>query len=244
VTELHTVIAKCSTVAERTRKELTEVHRSAQHAPNFMGNVREMVSFKDDVPDEPPEITLPVLTAHQIFQRMTKILTNAWDITATRDRTNMDAQADIVVDGATLAEGVPVSTLLYLEKQLVDARTVVNAVPVRDPSRVWTFDEDQGFHRAPEMRKPKTRKVVKGATLYEATDKHPAQVQAFNTDEPVGHYVMTEFSGAISAQERQSLVDRLNTLIDAVKEARTEANRTEVTDVRLASELLGYVFAR
>lgn len=243
MTQLHVAVALCTDVASRTRKVLTEVYRDAAHAPMFMGSIRAMRSIKEDVPDEAAEISMPSLTAQTLFQRIQKILTESWDLMATRDRSNMDAKADIVVDGETRAEGVPVSTLLSLHKQLTDLRTVLIAMPIRDPSRVWTFDADQGVYRAPEVSKARTRKVVRAQELSPATDRHPAQVQAYNTDEVVGHYVTTDFSGALSFQEKEDMVDRLNKVIDAVKAARTEANKTEVTHVRIASELLGYIFA-
>lgn len=244
MTQLHQVVAKQRSVWERTRKELTDLYRIAQHPPMFMGSTRAMVSSSEDIPDDPPEISLPPFTAAQIFQRMTKILTESWDMMATRDRSNMDAKADIVLDGQILAEGVPVATLLSLEKQLTDMRTVISSIPVRDPSKVWEFDPDQEFHRAPEVRKAKTRKVMKALLLVAATKEHQGKAEAHPADEIVGHYITTEFSGAVSSRERQALVDRVNAVIDAVKEARTEANKTEVTDVRLGAKLLGYVFAR
>lgn len=244
MTELHTVVARYQGVAARTRDELTEVYRNAGHHPLFMGSIRAMQSINEEVPDEQAEISLPSLTAQTLFQRIEKILTESIDLMATRDRSNMDAKADIVVDGETLAEDVPVSTLLSLHKQFTDLRTVLKAMPVRDPSKVWTFDRDLSVHRAPEVSKARTRKEIKAAELSPATDRHPAQVQPFNMDVVVGHYVTTEFSGAPSPQEKQDLVDRLNKLIDAVKAARTEANTAPVTDVRIASKLLGYAFGR
>lgn len=243
MTQQHVVVARYRGVAERTRGELTGVYHNAQHAPNFTGNTKEMVSKdEEDVPSEPAEVTLPPLTAEKLFRRMETILTEAWDLMATRDRTNMDATGDIVVGGETLAEGLPLSTLLSLEKQFQDMRTVVRSMPVRDPSKVWAHDRDLGFHRAPEMRRAKTRKAIRPIVMYEATDKHPAQVQAYPVDDIVGHYVTTEFSGALSAQEKESLVDRINTIIDATRTARTEANKTEVVDLRPAAKLLGFVF--
>jgi hypothetical protein len=244
MTELHTVVARYQGVAARTREELTEVYRKVGHAPLFMGSIREMRSINEEVPDEKPEISLPSLTAQTLFQRIQNILTESWDLMATRDRSNMDAAADIVVDGETLAERVPVSTLLSLHKQFTDLRTELKAMPVRDPSKVWTFDRDLSVYRAPEVSKARTRKEIKAAELSPATERHPAQVTPFNLDVVVGHYVTTEFSGAPSTQERQDLVDRVNKLIDAVKTARTEANQAAVTDVRIGSKLLGYVFAR
>lgn len=238
------MVARAATVAARTRAEVTELHRVASHGPSFMGGTREMRSTSEDIPDEQAVITRPPETANDLLWRVRHILAEHWDVTATRDRSNMDAVADIVVDGETFAEGVPVSTLLFLEKQLADLHTFVKAMPVRDPSKIWQFDEDLGFHRAPEDRKARTRKTIKAAELSPATDRHPAQVQPYNVDEVVGHYISTEFSSALSAQEKRSTLDRVRKLADAVKAARTKANETEVTDMRIGAELLGRIFTR
>jgi hypothetical protein len=245
MTQLHTIVARQRGVAARTRDELSQLYRQAQHAPTFMGGTKEFVSKNDeDVPNEPPETALPSMTAQQLFRRVEKLLTEAWDAMSTRDRSNMDASADIVVDGETLAQDVPLTTLLSLEKQLADLRAVFGGMPVLDPSKPWAYDEAQGFAKTPETRKPRTRKVVKGAVLHEGTEKHAPQVQAYNHDEVIGHTVTVEFSGAISPQDKENLLDRTNRLIDAVKAARTVANQTEVTDFRPANRLLGYIFAR
>lgn len=245
MTQLHTIVARQRGVAARTREELARLYGLAQHPPTFLGGTKEFVSKNDeDVPNEPPETTLPSMTAQQLFRRVEKLLTESWDVMSTRDRSNMDASADIVVGGETLAENVPLSTLLSLEKQLADLRTVFTGMPVLDPAKPWTFDEAQGFAKTPETRKARTRKIVKGAVLHEGTEKHAPQVQAYHDDEIIGHTVTVEFSGAISPQDKEDLIDRTNALIDAVKAARTVANQTEVTDFRPANRLLGYIFTR
>lgn len=244
MTQLHTIVARERSVRTRVREELTSLYHTASHAPTFMGGVKGMESLnEDDVPSEMAEVALPAMTADRVFQRIRTILAEAWDLTATRDRSNQDARADIVVDGQTRATDVPLPTLLSLEKQLEDLRTVIKNMPVRDPSKTWTFDEDQGFHRGPERRTATTRKRSEVLTLAAATDRFPAQAQAVNVDKVIGHYVTVEFSGAPSRTEREEMVTRLDRLIDAVKTARTEANRVEVTDMRIAPELLDYVFA-
>lgn len=245
MTQLHTVVARERGVQTRAREELTRWYHMVQHAGTFMGSTREFVSKNDDdVPSEPAETVLPPMTAAKAFRRIEKLLTESWDATATRDRSNMVAKADIVVGGTIVAEDVPLPFLLALEKQLTHMRTVFNSMPVLDPSKSWAFDRDQGFSKAPETRKPRTRKVVKGAVLHEGNERHPAQVQAYNTDEVIGHTATVEFSGAIAAEDRENLIDRINTLIDATKAARTVANQSEVIDFKPATDLLAYIFVR
>ncbi len=243
MTQLHTIVARERFVRTRARDALTSLHRIASHPPTFTGSVKEMKSLFEDVPDELPEVTLPTMTAARVYEKVQTILAEAWDLMATRDRSNQDARADVVVDGEVRARDVPLPTLLSLEKALEDLRTLIGNMPTRDASKLWAFDGANGFHRAPEARKPKTRKIIKGAELSPATKEFPAQVQAYNSDEVCGHFIATEFSGAPSLVERERLVERVNKLAEAVKVARTEANRTGVTDMRIASDLLGYIFA-
>jgi hypothetical protein len=244
VTQLHAIVARQRGVATRAKDELTRLYRLAQHPPTFLGGTRRFDSDKEDVPSEAPETTIPPMTAERLIDRVIKLLTEAWDLAATRDRSNMDARADIVVDGETLVVDVPVTTLMALEKWLVDLRTVFTSTPVRDPAFQWTRAEGATYFQTAPQEKLRTRKITEGVVLYPHTDRHPAQVKEANRDETVGKIVTVQFSGAMSLEEKEKLVDRINALIDAVKTARTVANETEVTDFRLGAKLLGYIFAR
>jgi hypothetical protein len=244
VTQLHTIVARQRGVATRVRDELTRLYHRAQHAESFLGRTRRFESDKEDVPSEAPETNVPPMTAERLIERVSKLLTESWDLAATRDRSNMDARADIVVGEDTLVSNVPVTTLMALEKQLVDLRTVFAAMPARDPAFEWVRAEGTTYFKTAPQEKVRPRKIVEGVVLYPHTERHPAQVKEASRDEIVGKTITVTFSGAMSLQEKESLIDRINELVDAVKEARTVANQVEVTDFRVAGPLLRHIFAR
>ena len=149
----------------------------------------------------------------------------------------------MVVDGRTIVSQVPVSYLLFLEKQLTDIHTFVAKLPVLDPSVNWTFNDAAGYYAADAVQKPTpTNKVPRNHVLAEATEKHPAQVQVYYEDVTVGTWTTVKFSGALPATEVRAILDRVTKLREAVKMAREEANGTEVADQHLATAILGHLF--
>ena len=79
--------------------------------------------------------------------------------------------------------------------------------------------------------------------LSPATDKHPAQVQLVSEDVLAGYWNEKKFSGAVPASYKAELINRVETLIQAVKFAREKANDTEVTDLKVGDAVFGYLFA-
>jgi len=84
------------------------------------------------------------------------------------------ARADVVIDGQTIATDVPVTYLLFLEKQLVDLHTFVKKLPVLDAAESWVRDDSTDSWRTEAVRTIRTKKVPRNHVKAEATDKHPA----------------------------------------------------------------------
>jgi hypothetical protein len=82
--------------------------------------------------------------------------------------------ADVVVDGVVLATAVPVTHLLFLDKQLSDMRTFIAKLPVLDPAKEWQYDPNKGMYttKFPEQR-IKTRKVHKSLVKIEPGPHSP-----------------------------------------------------------------------
>jgi len=135
-----------------------------------------------------------------------------------------------------------VSYLLFLEKQLVDLHTFVKKLPVLDAAESWSRDESTDSWRTEPVRTVKTKKVPRNHVKAKATDKHPAQVEVYYEDVPVGYWTTVKFSGALPARRVNELLDRIATLQTAVKFAREEANGAEVTDQRIGEAVFGYLF--
>ncbi len=169
-------------------------------------------------------------------------LTRLFDVTATKDWANRSAVADVVVDGTVLLPQVPVPYLLFLEKQLTDLHTFVRKLPVLDASESWNLDASTDSWKTDPVRTIRTKKVPRNHVKAEATEKHPAQVEVYYEDVPVGYWTTVKFSGALPARRVNELLDRVEKLQQSVKFAREEANNTEVTDQRVGDAVFGYLF--
>ncbi len=170
-------------------------------------------------------------------------LADFYDVVNTQERANTEAAANIVIEnGVVLAKNVPVSVLLFLEKQLVDLHTFVANLPVLPADRQWTWDSNRNCFVTDSTQTLKTQKVPQVIVKYDATKEHPAQTEMFTKDIVVGEYATTYMSSALPAERRDAALARIITLQEAVKVARQEANSIEVVDAKIGKDLLDYVF--
>jgi hypothetical protein len=180
--------------------------------------------------------------AEDVLRDTATSLTRLFDVTATKDWSNRDARADITVDGTTLLTGVPVSYLLFLEKQLAELGASVRKLPVLDAAESWSLDPSTDSWKTEPVRTVRTKKVPRNHVKAEATEQHPAQVEVYYEDIPVGQWTTVKFSGALPARRVNELLDRVEKLQHAVKFAREEANSVEVTDQQVGDVVFGYLF--
>ncbi|NUS42349.1 MAG: hypothetical protein HOQ24_01440 [Mycobacteriaceae bacterium] len=197
----------------------------------------------DDMGEElPPESKRVQVRTREVISEVTATLARLLDVTATKDTANCAARADVVVDGVTLARDLPVTYLLFLEKQLLELKQFVAKLPTLDPAESWSFDEVSDCYATEPSQTVRTKKVPRNHVLAEATDKHPAQVQVYHEDIVVGRWTTTKFSGALPAKEVGDVKQRLGALLDAVRTAREAANSAVVSDVKPGNAILGYLF--
>jgi hypothetical protein len=151
-------------------------------------------------------------------------LSELLQVTARKDWSNCSATADIVVDGKTLLSGVPVTYLLFLEKQVVDIRSFVSTLPTLDEAEDWTYDSNSALYKTAPMITHRTKKAQKPLVLYPATPEHPAQTQLITEDVAAGNWTLIKQSGAIPRTIKLDMLVRVEKLVIAVKEARELAN--------------------
>lgn len=190
----------------------------------------------------PPESTEVQLTVRSILADALPSMRRLFDLTATKERANQEAVADVVVDGLLRIEGLPVTVLLFLEKQLRELSVLVAGIPVLDPAEVWEPHEP-GIYRTRPRQTTRPQKIPKAFVKYEATKEHPAQVDVYTEDKVIGDWTKIEFSGAIQAADKAEMIERLRRLTAAVLVAREEANSIGVTDRELGEKVLDYLFA-
>src|SRR5690606_717028 len=159
-----------------------------------------------------------------------------------KDWANTQARADVVVDGEVLLEQVPATYLLFLEKQLAELAVFVKRIPILDPAEEWHRDEAAGLFKTPPTTAIRTKKVQRPIVLYQATKEHPAQTQLISEDVVVGTWLTIKHSGALPAARKQTLLERIERLIDAVKFARERANGVPAPRREVGERLFEYLF--
>ncbi|WP_067461187.1 DUF7873 family protein [Actinomadura macra] len=241
--KLNQIIAVEKGAKSRAQRELTDIHHRVQKTPLLSGISRTYQPLDDEGEVLPPESTRVQVKAEETLAEAAGSLTRLFDVVATKDWANCDARADVVVDGQTILAQVPVSYLLFLEKQLTDLHTFVDKLPVLDAAESWTFDESADVWRTEPVKTMRTKKIPRAHVLYEATTEHPAQVETYTEDVIVGTWTKVAFSGSLPARRVNELRERVAKLQAAVKYAREEANGVEVTDKKVGDAVFAYLFS-
>lgn len=243
MTKLNQIIAIEKGVKSKALRGITDLYHEAQKVQLFSGISRTYRPKNDDGDQLPPESTLVQLRADAILGKMSADLTRLFDVTLTKDLANTEAMSDIVVGGETLATSVPVTYLMFLEKQLTDVRTFISKLPTLDPAMQWHWDSAVGAYATDPAETFRSKKVPRVLVKAAATDKHPAQVDVWQEDVVDGYWSTTKFSGALPADRVETLLDRVDALINAVKFAREQANSITIRDHNIGDDLFSYLLA-
>lgn len=239
---LNQLIAVEKGVKSKSFADLTEAHHAVQKTTPLAGISRTYQPKDEEGEQLPAESTRVQVKGEDILRQVSATLSRLFDVTATKDWTNCVARADVVIDGRPLVTDVPVTYLLFLEKQLVDLHTFIKKLPVLDASESWVRDDSTDSWKTEAVRTIRTKKVPRNHVKAEATDKHPAQVEVYYEDVAVGYWTTVKFSGALPAKRVNEILERVLALQTAVKFAREEANNTEVSDQRVGAAVFGYLF--
>lgn len=243
---LNQVIAIRAGVKNDTSKALIKYHNILKRSEMLRGQSRTYKSHDDEGFVYPAENQNVQIKATQVLDSITKDLARLFDVTAMMDWTNQQARADIVIwsgdDPVVLAHDVPVSYLMFLEKQLVELNDLIRNLPVLEANENWTFDPTQDVYRSDNVGTVKSKKVRRNHVVAPATDKHPAQVEVFTEDEPIGTWTTVKFSGALPPARVNKMLARVKTLTEAVKFAREKANVERIQDPKPGRQILDYIF--
>jgi hypothetical protein len=242
-TQLNQIVALEKGVKSQAHADFTAATGQLQKAPLLAGISRTYKPKDDEGEQLPPESTRVQVRANEVLNDVQRVLTRLFDVILTKDTANCDAKASIVVDGATLAADVPVTYLLFLEKQLADLQAFVAKLPVLDAAETWSFDEATDSYATSPAQTTRSKKVPRNHVKAEATDKHPAQVDVYFEDVLVGYWTTVKFSGALPQARISELKARVVKLSEAVKVARETANTAQVADQKIGDRLFGYLFA-
>ncbi len=212
---------------------------------HFKGQTKATTFLSDERQGENTSTSKELVsTVDAKLGHMAKGLVRLYDVLVQRDSTNQLAKADLVVNGKVLVKDLPgIFLLLSMEQRLKQLRGVLEAVPTLAPEVAWTPDTDKGagVYRSPYVPSFKTEKTYQVLTLYPATDKHPAQVKEYTADVSVARIETVDFSGMWSVAKKAEVLDRLDSLLYGVKQARMRANLQEVVNVNVGQTLLDFV---
>lgn len=251
---LHEILAveqEVKAKAERARNQLIETFRSKQ--THFTGIRRTFRPFSvDEKSGESGGERLEAETrlAKTVHEELTAVLREvgqAVDLGFQLDEANTRARADIVVDGEVLIADVPATFLLQLERRLKEVRAVFKEAPTYDPVRLWSVDpsaDKKHVLRAEPVTTIRKQRSRKYNVMVEATKEHPAQVDVVEIDEPVGEIRSYEWTGMLSIGKKSALLEQVDRLLSAVKQARSRANTVEVDKTKkMAKALADFLLA-
>lgn len=241
--KLNQVIALVGGRKTRIHKLMTEIHHGWK-ADRLAGICRTYQSKDEDGEVFPSENHPVQVKANVEIDKLIPPLIDFYDLVYTQESSNASATGDIVVDSIILVKDVPVTVLLFLEKQFVDLLSLCKKIPTLTYDKVWKIDNAKSCYVTEPEQTVKTQKVPEPLVKYPATKEHPAQVDVVNIDRTIGHWTTIHMSGALPEAERLIIEQRIMKLIDAVKSAREQANSIDITMDGCGEALLCYVFGK
>ena len=246
-TYLHQLIAVQRGVDDEVAKTLGSVRHllAVEGDQDPKTGLSRVYQAKEEGGDELPAQSRRVqITAAELTGRAVTALDRLFNLKFTREEGNCNARADVIVDGVTLLTGVPVGYLMFLEAQVDQIVGMIDQIPTLNPADEWT-DTAPGLREGVWASAPRktavTKRMPQVQVMYDATKEHPAQVRPYETEVTVGWWTTVKYSGQMDPKVQQDMRARAIKVKDAVRKAREQANRLEVTD-RQATPLLNYIF--
>jgi hypothetical protein len=217
----------------------------------FQGHVKTLKMLEDSEANkvleaQSSESRILPTTVKETLTYLMGFWAQAEDVQFQKNVTNRNAVADLMFRGEVLASEVPVDELMGLTSRLEALRNLFKTIPTL-PAAIVVSNADsqtgrQGSWIGTAESTVKTEKAMVPVVLYEATEKHPAQVKEVTKDIVVGKFEMTKFYGMATSQQKADVLTILDDLIAETKMARQRANSVEAsTDVignKIASVIL------
>ena len=242
---LSEIIAVEKGIKNRVNTATSELYKVLLKTEKFSGYQKTYVAKNEDGDSIPPERKEVELRAEDVLLQDAKLYTELVDVILTKDMGNRVASADVEVNGTALLSNVPATTLLYLEKLLLDVRSFVERLPVLDAGSIWTYDANARLYRSEPSATNRTKKVEKALVLYDAVVRDgvgiPAQTKTTSEDITIGTYTKVEQCGAMPLPRKEKILARVDELLISVRQARTRANTVEVEQSKIGQVLFDYL---
>lgn len=245
--KMHELLAVESDTKGQYNKMIEETIKVFKDKHIFQGFVRTLKMFdENDSSQNNTERSEIGSTVPKRLDYTGQFITRFLDVLLQKETTNQKASADIVVDGVIIAESVPATFLLGLENRLKELRVLYERIPTLDISVAWEPADDIGpgiFRQKFPEEAMKTKKKFQYQILVEATEHHPAQVEKWEDQVPVGKYSKQNWCSMITSTRKAEFLDNIDKLSHAVKKARQRANSTEVEKVNIGKKLMDFIHA-
>jgi len=251
--KLHELLAALNDADSRSKRVQQEaIDTFTKKSNHFMGTHRTLKMF--DVKDanleganEQHQILTTTVGAKLGYLR--KDITRWYDAFLQKEATNQDARADFIVGGVTIAKDLPAAFFLGMEKELKALRAVYEAIPTLAPGIKWEADKTLSaqdnskgvFRNANPIKKLKTKQTIEHKVLVPADEHHPAQVEKWAENAPIGEFTEETFCGMITPADKSAMLQRVTKMIASVRKARMRANTAEVKKLHVGKAIFKYI---
>ena len=243
MTRLNQVIAVEKGIKTKVLKNITELNKLLQKPALFDGFSKTWEKIDEESEQKANERKRVQFKTKDVLSEISDNMTELFDVTAQKDFANCDAKADVIVDGNVLLIGIPATYLLFLEKQLINVKTIVGNLPTLSTDEDWHLDTASSLYKTAAVQTRSTAKVQEPITLAAATEHHPAQTQLISKDVVIGHWQTTKQSGAAINDDKKNILKRVDSLLKAVKFAREEANTVTAKQQNVGDKVFSYLFS-
>lgn len=241
--KLNQIIALSKGRKTRTESVISKIYhtlsKSAELFSGFVRTYRPLDDEGDKLPDENKRVQLRVT---ELVKEACASWEALFDATATLDESNKVARGDVVVGDTLLLASVPVTHLLFLDKQLTNIATFIGKLPTLNPAFDWKWSKEADCYVTTAEEKIKTKKIHKPFVKSPATMEHPAQVDVITEDVLVGYWKTVGHNGAIPEGHKRECLERVMAIQDAVKSAREKANSIDASPFATGKPVLDYIF--
>jgi hypothetical protein len=242
--KLHELLAVEKNVTSVANKLAEETSNKFSKDQYFSGYIKTLKMLSDSPENSAieeasrDERSLPT-TVEETLEYLLGYWANAEDVIYAKNKTNQHANADLLFRGTTLVFNVPVDELLGLEVRLDNLRKLVDRIPTLDASKEWkpTNSRKGEYVSVNEEVTSKTEKQMTAVVLYEATDRHPAQIERVTADKVVGTFKRKLFSGAATSKQKADALAILDELLVEAKQARQRANSVDASTDKIGSTI-------
>ncbi len=242
--KLHQLLAVEADLEGKYKRICEETKKTFGKGAMFTGFHRKLESFAEEAPAFPEENQEMTTTVHDRLVYTQEHIASYLDALVQKETTNQSAVADLVVNGTTIITGAPATFLLGLETRLKYIRGIYEGIPTLQAGTSWKEATDKGaniYEAVHPEEKLKTELTFKSQILVQPTEHHPAQIEKWQEQVPVGKFIKTTWCGMVTTAEKAQLLENIDVLLRATKMARQKANSTQVVKVQVGNAIMDFI---